>query len=80
LVGALARGRIDASQGFVAVTSRASYEMVHKAAAAGIGLLAAISAPTRLAIETAHSAGLTLAGFVRGNQAVLYTHAARVGE
>ena len=78
LIGAMAHAGIDARQGFVAVTSRASYEMVQKTASAGIGLLAAISAPTRLAIETAQTAGVTLAGFVRGTQAVLYAHAERV--
>lgn len=78
LVGAMARARVDASQGFVAVTSRASYEMVHKTAMAGVGLLAAISGPTHLAIRTADTAGLTLAGFVRGGRATVYTHAQRL--
>ncbi|MDQ6685294.1 MAG: formate dehydrogenase accessory sulfurtransferase FdhD, partial [Pseudomonadota bacterium] len=71
---AMARADIDVAQGFVAVTSRASYEMVHKAASAGIGLLAAISAPTGLAIRMAEEAGLTLAGFARGDRATLYSH------
>ncbi|NEM46721.1 MAG: sulfurtransferase FdhD, partial [Xanthomonas perforans] len=63
LIGALARARIDASQGFAVVTSRASYEMAMKAAQARIPLLAAISAPTALAINLADSTGLTLIGF-----------------
>lgn len=75
LIGALARARIDATPGFVVVTSRASYEMVHKTATAGIGLLAAISAPTALAIRLADEAGLCLMGFVRGADWVAYTHA-----
>ena len=48
------------------VTSRASYEIVHKAATAGIGMVVAISAPTDLAIRTADAAGITLAAFARG--------------
>jgi FdhD protein len=79
LIGALARAGFDPAAGFVAVTSRASYEMVHKTASAGIGLLAAISAPTALAIRIAEQAGLVLAGFVRGDNAALYSHAGRVG-
>lgn len=78
LVGALARGRVDTSAGFAVVTSRASFEMAQKAARAGIGLLAAVSAPTRLAIELADQAGLTLAGFVRADRATVYTHAHRL--
>lgn len=78
LVGALASARTDTAQGFIAVTSRASYEMVHKTATAGVGLLAAISAPTRLAVATADAAGLALVGFARGDHAVVYTHAERV--
>jgi FdhD protein len=78
LIGALARARFDPAAGFVAVTSRASYEMVHKAASVGVGLLAAISAPTGLAIRMAEQAGLVLAGFARGGNATLYSHPARV--
>lgn len=78
LIGAMARAQLDPACGFVVVTSRASYEMVHKTAQAGIGLLGAISAPSYLAIRTAEQAGLTLAGFVRGGCATLYTHPQRV--
>ncbi len=78
LVGAMAAAHADPAQGFIAVTSRASYEMVHKTATAGVGLLAAISAPTRLAVATAEAAGLALVGFARGDHAVVYTHADRV--
>jgi FdhD protein len=78
LIGAMAKAGADPASGFVAVTSRASYEMVHKTASAGVGLLAAISAPTGLAIRMAEAAGLTLAGFARGGKATLYSHAGRV--
>ncbi len=78
VIGALARGRTDAPSGFIVVTSRASYEMVHKTATARIPLLAAISAPTAFAIRQAHVAGLTLVGFAREGRQTAYTHAARL--
>ncbi|KFI06658.1 formate dehydrogenase accessory sulfurtransferase FdhD [Massilia sp. BSC265] len=77
LVGALARGRVDTADGFAVVTSRASFEMVQKAARAGFPVLAAISAPTALAVQVAERAGLTLAGFVRGGRHILYSHPQR---
>jgi len=72
LIGALVAGNTDRAHGFVVITSRASYEMVQKTAMAGIGLLAAVSAPTGLAVRIARDAGLTLAGFTRGNRFVVY--------
>ena len=75
LVGALARSStVAASTGFIAVTSRASFEMVQKTVAAGVPLLAAVSASTSLATAVAQDAGLTLAGFVRDDDLVIYTH------
>jgi FdhD protein len=53
--------------------------MVQKAAMAGVGLLAAVSAPTGLAVDTARQCGLALAGFVRGDDFVAYTHPERFG-
>ncbi|MBS0506886.1 MAG: formate dehydrogenase accessory sulfurtransferase FdhD [Proteobacteria bacterium] len=78
LIGAMARAGCAADQGFVAVTSRASYEMVQKAAHAGVGLLAAVSGVTGLAIEVAERCGLCLLGFVRGTDFNVYTHPRRV--
>ncbi|KAF1708713.1 formate dehydrogenase accessory sulfurtransferase FdhD [Pseudoxanthomonas sacheonensis] len=78
LIGAMMRGGIDPTQGFALVTSRASYEMVTKAAIAGIGLLAAISAPTALAVDLARDCGLTLAGFARPGRQVIYSHPHRL--
>jgi FdhD protein len=57
LIGALAGASIAATDGFIAVTSRTSIEMVQKSAVAGVPLLAAVSAPTLLAVETAGAAG-----------------------
>ena len=79
LVGAMVRARVDPAEGFILVTSRASFEMVQKAAMAGAGVLAAVSAPTALAIETAQACGLALAGFVRDDDCVAYTFAERFG-
>ncbi|MDO5288137.1 MAG: formate dehydrogenase accessory sulfurtransferase FdhD [Pseudomonadota bacterium] len=67
------------SEGFALITSRASFEMVQKAAAAGIGVLVAVSAPTALAVHTAQNLGVALAGFVRGTGGVAYTFAERFG-
>lgn len=78
LIGAIHRTGIDVNNGFALVTSRASYEMVTKAASAGIALLAAISAPTALAIELARSAGITLIGFARPGSHNVYTHPGRL--
>lgn len=79
LVGAMARDGLDAAAGFALVTSRASYEMVLKAARAGFPLLAAISAPTALGIALAEHAGLTLVGFARPGGHVVYAHPWRLG-
>lgn len=82
LIGALAAsGDLHArcSRGLLAITSRASHEIVHKAAHAGITVVAAISAPTSLAIATAEAAGITLIGFARGEAMNVYSHPHRVG-
>lgn len=78
LIGALSTRAIDPLSGFAVVTSRASFEMAMKAAQAGIPLLAAISAPTALAIALADSARLTLIGFARDDGHAVYTHAYRL--
>lgn len=78
LIGAMRRANIDPGDGMALVTSRASYEMVTKATSAGITILAAISAPTALAIELARSAGITLVGFTRPGSHNVYTHPDRL--
>lgn len=72
LIGAMSHGKLDFQRGFLLITSRASVEMVQKAATLGIGNLIAISAPTALAVQTAKEAGMTLIAFARGNNFVVY--------
>ena len=78
LGGALARSGAAQPGGFVVVTSRCSYEMVQKAAAMGAAAIAAVSAPTSLAIETAEQAGIALVAFVRDGRLTVYAHAERI--
>lgn len=61
-----------------AVTSRLSLEMVAKCARAGIELIAAVSAPTSLAIDVARNCNITLCAFVRETRATVFTHPGRV--
>ena len=79
LIGALLSAKANPATGFICITSRASFEMVQKAAMAGVGVLAAVSAPTALAVDTARTCGLALAGFVRGDDFVAYTFPERFG-
>ena len=69
---------MEPSTGFVVMTSRASYELVQKAAAAGIPILAAVSRPTGLAIRLADAAGLTLVALLRGRSGNVYAHPERL--
>ena len=78
LIGALVRNGVKAPAGFMAVTSRTSFGMVQKTAMAGVPLLAAVSAPTSLAVATAQGVGMTLVGFARGHDLVVYSHAGRL--
>jgi FdhD protein len=78
VIGALARAGRDPARGFVVVTSRASYELVQKAAVAGVRLLAAVSLPTGLAIGLAEASGVTLVALLRGGTANVYAHGERL--
>ena len=77
LIGALAK-TAKQENGFVLTSSRASVEMVQKVALAGYEILVAISAPTGLAVRVAQHYGVTLVGFLRQQQFVVYTHAERI--
>ncbi len=78
-IGAMAlAGRLPLHDVFLLVSGRVSFELVQKAAMAGIPLVAAVSAPTDLAVETAGRLGMTLVGFLRGDGFNVYTGAERV--
>ena len=78
LIGRLARNGFHPDQGFVLVSSRASYEMVYKAAAVGMELIMAVSAPTTLAVDFAMQSGMTLVGFARPGRHNVYTFPQRI--
>jgi FdhD protein len=78
LAGCVLRSGHSGSTGVVVVTSRISVEMVQKAAILGSPILAAVSAPTALAIETAEKAGMTLVALVRGEDLEIFTRPDRI--
>lgn len=78
-IGALAAAGLDPVSGFAVVSSRCAYELVHKAAMARIGLIAAVSAPTSLAIELAEKVGVGLIGFAREGRFTVYASPWRIG-
>jgi FdhD protein len=79
LIGSrLLEGESPLSASVALVPGRASFELVQKAAVAGIPILCAVSAPSTLAVETARRLGVTLVGFLRGARFTIYTHAQRI--
>ena len=80
LIGSLFREGVDTATGFVFVSSRASYEMVYKTAAAGIELIMAVSAPTALAVDFALRSGITLVGFARSGRHNIYAYPERIAQ
>lgn len=79
LIGrALLDGELPLQQRILLVSGRLSFEIVLKALSAGIPLIAAVSAPSSMAVDLARSGGITIAGFLRGDRVNIYTHPERV--
>jgi FdhD protein len=79
LVGAMIEGdRLPLGDAVLAVSGRASFELVQKACLAGIPMLVAVSAPSSLAIDCAEVCGITLIGFARGERFNIYAHPERI--
>ena len=76
----LLAGRLPAGDTLLFVSGRTSFEILQKAWLAGVPLVAAVSAPSSLAIALAEEAGITLIGFVRGGRFNIYTHASRIAQ
>jgi FdhD protein len=72
-------GRLPLARAVLAVSGRAGYEVVQKAVAAGIPILAAVGAPSSLAVATAERFGMTLVGFLRDDRFNVYTAPERIG-
>lgn len=77
LGGALVHGT-PTEGGLLVVSSRASFEIVQKAAVSGVAVLACVSAPSSLAVEAADRLGVTLVAFARGRRMSVYTHSHRI--
>ena len=78
LVGALATDAISAAQGAILLTSRVSVEMIQKTAVLGAPVVAAVSAPTALALRVAEAAGITIVAVARDDGFEVFTHGNRI--
>ncbi|MFD0893350.1 formate dehydrogenase accessory sulfurtransferase FdhD [Luteolibacter ambystomatis] len=79
VIGAGIAAGLPLAEGFLMVSGRLSFELVQKALAARVGVVAAVSAPSSLAVEFAERANQTLVGFLRPPRFNLYTHPLRIG-
>lgn len=75
---ALQQNLLPLSDVVLIMSSRASFELIQKAAMAGIPIMACVGSPSSLAIETAQTLGITLIGFLRGDSFNVYSHESRI--
>lgn len=78
LIGAVLTAKLSPQDRFIAITSRASFEMVQKTARIGVSVMAAVSAPTALAVDLAVESNILLMGFVRSDGLVAYSFTDRL--
>lgn len=79
LIGkALENGLVPLDDKIVVLSGRASFEMIHKAFMAGTAIVAAVGAPSSLAVETAEAMGMSLIGFLKTHSANIYCGAQRI--
>ena len=76
---AMLEGRLPLSESILMVSGRVSFEIVQKALQAGVPIVAAVSAATSLAVGLAENVGMTLVGFLRGSNGVIYSNRQRIG-
>jgi FdhD protein len=74
----LLEDQLPLDRSLLVVSGRTSFELVQKALLAGIPLIAAVSAPSSLAVDLAEESGVTLCGFVRGDSFNIYAHPERI--
>ena len=74
LIGSLLRERVDPASGFMFLSSRCAYELMAKAVAFRVPLIATVSAPTTAAVSLAEASGVTLCAFARGERFTVYAH------
>ena len=80
VIGAgLLRGVMPLGEHLLAISGRVGYEIIQKASVAGIPFIAAVGAPTSLAVDLAMEHGITLVGFAKGGSMNVYSHPGRVG-
>lgn len=80
LIGAVLGAGGDPTGGFLLLSSRAGYELIHKAARTGFPIVVSISAPTGMALRAAEKSGITLASFAGDGELAVFSHAERIAK